>query len=229
MNHTAQRLAAFRSLVHKDLTRELRAPRTWAAMLLLGLVLVALLEVQAVLPPHEKQQIIGGLLWLAIFFAGTLAVEHSFAGERSDGCWRTLRLYPLAPGVLFLAKLCVNFVSLVLLECVLVPTFVVLSDVPLLSHPARLLMIIILGNLGFAAVGTLASALTAGVSRRGGLLSLLVLPLAAPVILGAAESTRLLMTGGLDATWQRWIHLLAVFAALFTVMGTILFEFVIED
>jgi hypothetical protein len=115
------------------------------------------------------------------------------------------------------------------LELVLVPAFIVLSDVPFGSRPGPLLLIAALGNVGFAAAGTLVGGLTSGLRHRGGLLTLLLLPLVVPVVFGAAETTRLLLSGQIDSLWWRWIQLLAVFAAVFTVAGAMLFEFVVED
>jgi heme exporter protein CcmB len=198
-------------------------------MVLLGLVLVFLLATQIDFPLDQKVRVGSGLLWLAIFFAGTLACDRSFTGECDAGCWQALALYPIAPSVLFLAKMAVNVVALVILELVLTPAFIVLADVPFGIRPGPLMLVAALANVGFAAVGTLIGALTAGLRHRGGLLALLMLPLTAPIVFGAAESTRGLLTGEIDLLWWRWIHMLAVFGFVFTVVGAMLFEFVVED
>ena len=216
-------------LVHKDLMRELRAHSIWPGMLLLGLVLVLLLATQIDLPMEQRGRVVGGLLWLAIFFAGTLAVERSFANERDEGCWQTLTLYPVAPSILFLAKMAVNVASLVILEIVLIPAFIVMTDVPLLARPGAIALVALLGNIGFAAVGTLVGAMTSDLRNRSGLVALLLLPLLMPVILGSAEATSLMLAGEIDQQWWQWIQLLAVFATVFTVIGALAFEFVMED
>ncbi len=226
---TLQAVRMFRCLVIKDLLTELRTNRVWPGMLLLGLVLVLLVEMQLDLPAAQKQQVIGGVIWLNVVFAGTLALERSFAGEREEGCWRALLQYPLPPAVLYLAKMAVNVLALALLEGVLILAFVLFSGAPLLEYPLPLALIAMLANLGFTSVGVVASALTMNASNRGGLLAVVLLPLVAPVILGAAEATRLVMVGQLDDPWWRWVQLLAVFAVLFTTLGVLMFEFVIED
>jgi heme exporter protein B len=215
-------------LVHKDLLRELRAPRVWPAMLLLGVVLALIIEMQIDLPPDQKRTLVGGLFWLAVFFAGTVALDRSFSGERDEGCWQGLLLYPVAPGTIFLAKLTANFLALCALDAVLVPAFVVFSNIPLLARPGALLAILAVANLGFAAVGTLLSALTSGLAQRGSLLVLLLLPLVSPVVIGAGQATRSLLAGDAD-DWSRWLQLLACFAVSFVTVGTLVFEFVIED
>jgi heme exporter protein B len=222
-------LKAFRCLVVKDLVSEFRLGRSWPGMLLLGLVLVILLEMQVDLGTQEKQQVVSGLLWLDVFFAGIMMVERLLAGEREEGCWRSLLLYPVSPAVVFFAKVTVTFLALGLLECVLVPAFIVFSNIPLLRHPWCFVTVALLANLGYASVGVVISAVTAQVSHRRSLLPLLLLPLMAPVIMAAAAATRSLVAADLDEQWWRWIQLLGCFAVVFTTLGTLVFEFVIED
>jgi heme exporter protein B len=223
-------LKAFRCLVVKDLVSEFRLCRSWPGMLLLGLVLVLLLEMQVDVGAAEKQQVAGGLLWLDVFFAGTLIAERLFTGEREEGCWRSLLLYPVSPMVIFFAKGAVNVLALALLECVLVPAFIVFSNIPLLQRPLCFGMVALLANVGYASVGVLISAVTAQLSHRSGLLPLLLLPLMTPVIMSAAAATRLLVVAGdLDAQWWRWVQLLGCFAVVFTTVGALVFEFVSEE
>jgi heme exporter protein CcmB len=198
-------------------------------MSLLGLVMVFLLATQIILPLDQKAHLVGGLLWLSIYFAGTLALERSFAGERDSGCWQALKLYPVDPSVQFLAKMAVNVISLAILECVLIPAFIVLTDVPLLARPVPLLITVVLGTVCFASLGTILSALTAGLQFRGGLLALLLLPMMTPVILGSAEATRIVLAGASDPTYWQWVRLMAVFSLVFTTAGAVLFEFVMEE
>jgi heme exporter protein B len=216
-------------LIHKDVTRELRARHTWPGMVLLGLVLVSVLAMQLDLPPEHKGRVGGSLIWLAIFFSGTLALDRSFANERESGCWQSLARYPAAASLIFLAKMTVNLASLVLLELILIPAFIVMTDIRLLERPWGLALVAALGNIGFAAVGTLISALTADLRSRGGMLALLLLPLVTPVILASAEATSLLLQGNVDQEWWRWIQLLAIFATVFTVLGALVFEVVMEE
>lgn len=216
-------------LLQKDLRREIRTPQIVPNMLLTGMVLAVLLNMLPALSDEAKRELTGALLWLAIFFAGTVALDRSFSTEREGGCWQTLMMYPVPPSIVFLAKMVESLIALALLEAILVPAFIVLSDVPLLEHPGHFGLVLALGSVGIAAVGTLISALTSGVSRRGGMLVLVLLPLIIPVLLGAAEATRLLVTAGADDQWWRWMQLLGAFAVLHTTLGALVFEFVIED
>jgi heme exporter protein B len=216
-------------MIQKDLTREIRAQHVWPRTLLRALVLVLLQATQVDLPVEQEAGVVGGLLWITIFFSGTLAIERSFASEHEGGCWQALLLYPIAPSALFLAKLLTNFVSIIILQLAVIPLFIVLTDVRLLDRPGSLALIVVLGSVGFASVGTLIGALTAGLRNRGGLLALLLLPLVAPILLSSAEATRIVLASHNDPLWWWWTQLLATFAVVFTVVGAMAFSVVMEE
>ncbi len=198
-------------------------------MLLLGAVVALIFSIQMDLLPDQKQRIVGGLLWLSVFLAGATVFDRSFAAEREDGCWDGMKLLPVSPGTVYLAKLAVNILAVAALECLLVPMFFVLSDLPLLRHAHQMALIAALASPGLAAVGTLVSALAAGCGKSGSLLVLVVLPLVIPVLLAAAECTRLLVENRIDDQWWRWLQLLGAFAVVFVTAGTLLFEYAIEE
>jgi heme exporter protein B len=187
------------------------------------------LELQADLPVEAKHRIVGGLLWLAVFFAGALGLERSFADENDNGCWDALRMYPISPAMIYTAKFGFNFLTLMGVTAVLVPLVTALANVPLLGRPATMLLVALLANLGLAAIGTLTSALVHGVRRRGNLIVLLLLPLVLPIMLGAGEATRLMITGDLGEPFWRWVQLLAAFAVMFFTAAVLVFEFIMED
>jgi heme exporter protein B len=218
----------WRWLVWKDLLREVRAPRAWLSMLLLGLVLSLAIQMQIDLPLAQRNAVIAGLYWIAAFFAGSLALDRSLSSEREEGCWQALQLYPIAPATIFLVKVTVNFLALCALTSVLALAFVVLSDAPLLKKPWHLAATVAVANLSFAAVGTIVSGVTSGIVQRGSLLVLLLLPLVAPVMISAASATRSLVASG-GEEWSRWLQLLVCASAVYLTIGSLVFEFLIEE
>lgn len=216
-------------LALKDLRVEWRSRRVWPSMLLLGGLMVLMISLQLDLPAPLRRNAGGGLCWLAVFLAGTLALDRALGAEREEGCYDALRLYPVAPLALYVAKLLVNFLAVSVLECVLVPALVVLADIPLLDRPGPLLLVALLTNLGFAAVGTVLGAATSGLSQRGGLMAVLSLPLMTPVVLAASEATRAILANPTDGGWWRPVQLLGCFALLFGTLGALVFEITLED
>ncbi len=216
-------------IIQKDLLSEWRSRRAWPAMIMLGIVVAVVFSVQIELPAEYERQIASGLLWIAIFLAATIGLDRSFALEREDGCWQSLMLYPLSPSAVFLGKLAVNVVWLAVLQATLIPLFTVLTDVPLLNHFWAMALVALLGNVAIASAGTLLAAVAARVEKGTSLTALLTLPLVLPVVLAAAEATRLQAEGRLDGAWWDWNCLLAGFAVVFVVAGVVLMDFVAED
>jgi len=216
-------------LIYKDLVIEYRARQAWPAMLLLGVIVAVVFNLQMTLPVEHRPTAVGAMLWLAILFAAQVVVERTGAAEQQDGCWDALTHYPLQASTIYLAKLVVNLIALLALDCVLVPLFVVLTDVPLLQHTWAMMLVALLGSIGVASVGTLVSAATHGLRQQGAVLSLLVLPLLLPVVLSASEATRLIAVDDLGDDWWRWIQFLGAFAIVFTTMGIVLFGLLIEE
>jgi heme exporter protein B len=132
-------------LLHKDLITEYRSRQIWPSMLLLGSVVVLAFSIQ-LQTLVDRERAAGGLLWLAIFFSSTVAVDRSFAAERDDGCLDGLMSYPVPAGMLYLQKLAGNMLAMICLEFLLVPLFVVLTGVPLLAHPWRLAAVLALAT-----------------------------------------------------------------------------------
>jgi heme exporter protein B len=216
-------------IIQKDLVSEWRSRRAFPAMILLGIVVAVVVSLQIDLPVASGRQIAASLLWVAIFLAATLGLDRSFALEREGGCWRGLLLYPVSASSIYLAKLTVNVVWLAVLECVLIPLFVVLTDAPLLAHPWAMLLVAVLGNAGIASAGTLLSALAARARKGANLTVVLALPTAIPAVIAATQATRLLAEGALDRSWWDWNSLLAAFATTFIVAGVVFMDFVAEE
>ena len=216
-------------IIHKDLTSELRTGHVWPPLGLYSLLVAAVFSLQMEMLPDQRVRIAGSLLWLATFFAGMLGMDRTFVAEREDGCWHALRLYPLSPATIYFAKLAVNILTLALMQLVLITLLVAIADLPLADHPWMMLCVAVLGNLGLAAVGTLFSALGLSMRRNIGLMSLLVLPVAIPVVIAATQATQLLCENDIGALWWRWIQLLIVFDVIFTAAGAVLIDFVVEE
>ena len=164
-----------------------------------------------------------GLFWVAVLFSGLLAVQRSFAVESSDG----LRISGLDPAGIFLGKALAVAVQLLVLEILLVVGVAVLYDADL-DGPGVLLATALAATIGLAAAGTVYGVLAAGLRVRETLLPLLLLPVLAPVLLGATKAWESAMGLGIDDGGQ-WVQLLVVFAVLYTGFGVLAFGSLLED
>jgi heme exporter protein B len=168
-----------------------------------------------------------GLFWLAVLFSGLLAVQRAFAIESDDAARDGLRLSGLDPAGIFLGKAGAVAAQLAALEVLLAAGVVVLYDV---SLKGALLLVVtcIVATAGIAAAGTVYGVLAAGLRVRETLLPLLLLPVLAPVLLGATRASEAALGQGLDNGW-RWVQLLTTFAVVYVTFGVLAFGPLLEE
>src|SRR5438128_11297987 len=178
------------AILWKDIRCELRSKQTWMGMGLFALLVLVIFNFAVDLRVDNKAAIAPGVLWVAFVFASLLGLGRTIAAEREKGSLDRLLLCPVNRKAIYLAKLLGNLLFIGVVEIVALPIFAALFDVPLFG---ALLLIVILGTLGIAAIGTLFSAMAAETSARELLLPVLVFPLIVPVVIGAVPATGTLM------------------------------------
>jgi heme exporter protein B len=214
-------------LFWKDLLIELRTKDVLASMLVFGLLTLTVFTFAFDLRTESALLVTPGVLWVAILFAGTLGLGRSYSHEREGGSLEGLLLCPGDRSAIFVAKLLTNLVFLGLLEIVLLPVFSAFFDVPALRP--GVIGIILLGTVGFAAVGSIFGAMAVNTRAREVMLPILLLPILVPLIIGAVKATGLLMDGQPWSEVWTWVNLLIAFDVIYLVVSFILYEFVIED
>jgi heme exporter protein B len=167
------------------------------------------------------------LFWIAVLLAALLAIGRAFAVEQAHGARDGLRLAGLDPASVFLGKAAAIVVQLLALEVVLGLAVVALYGVDLRGG-AVLLATSVAATLGLASTGTLYGVLAAGLRARETLLPLLLLPVLAPVMLGATRAFEDALDGATADAWP-WVALLVVFALLYTGVGMLAFGPLWED
>jgi len=85
----------------------------------------------------------------------------------------------------------------------------------------------VLGSVGFAAVGTLFSAVASNTRMRELLLPLLFLPVTVPALIGAVETTSYALGGSDSASF--WFRLLVVYDVVFITVSLLVFEYALEE
>ena len=177
------------------------------------------------------QRVAGGLVWLATLFSLFIIVQRSFAVDTADGALDSLRVAGIDLSAVFFGKAIALATKLIALETVLICSAVILYRVDVSATGLVLLVTCVLcATSGLAFVGTLYGGLTAGAKGRETLLPLL-LPVVAPVLIAATRATEAAFgTGGAQTSegWA-WIGLLAVFAAVFGVGGSLAFGSLIDE
>ena len=178
------------------------------------------------------ERVAPGLIWLATLFSLLVLVQRAFAIEADDGALDALRVAGVDPVAIYWGKALALAAQLAVLELLLIVAAVLLYGAEVPAGGLVLLGVtLVLATAGLASVGTLYGGLTAGFTGRETLLPLLVLPVVAPVLIGATRAVEsALGTDGaaLSEGWP-WVGLLAVFAVAFGAGGALAFGPLIEE
>ncbi|MEY4606623.1 MAG: heme exporter protein CcmB [Ilumatobacteraceae bacterium] len=220
-----------RLVAAKDLRIEVRS-RVVVNQVLPFAVIVMVMFAFALDSDAVLERVAPGLVWLAVLFSLVVVVQRSFAVEVADGALDALRVAGVRPAGIFLGKSMALGVQLLVLEAVLLVSAVVLYRAEV--RPAGMLLLAVTAvsaTTGLACIGTLYGGLASGARGRDTLLPLLLLPVAAPVLIGATRATEsALGTGGATTGegWP-WIGLLALFAVAFGVGGSLAFGALVDE
>lgn len=217
------------ALILKDLRIELRTKETVTSLLMLGLLILLMLSFAFDPRTEVGQAAAGGVIWVAIVFAGVLGINRSLLRETEQSCMEGLLLAPVDRGTIYLAKTAGNLIVLLGAELVVVPVFILFFNLPFLGTIARLAPVLLLGLLGFAAIGTLFAAVSLRTRAREVMLPLLMLPLATPLLLACVQASTALLRSESIAEVTNWLGLLIAFDVVFLVVGWLGFEYVIEE
>ncbi len=213
----------------KDILSEIRSREVVSSMLIFCLIVVVIFNFMLKPGTTYVKEIIPGILWIAITFAGVLGLNRSFIYEVDQGCLLGLLLCPIDHSVIYLGKMLGNFLFMFAMEIIILPMIIVLFNLNIYHLILPLFLIMILGTLGFAGVGTLLSAVSVNTRAREILLPVLLFPVAVPVLLAAVNSTSLLIEYGSINSATSWIKILISFDIIFILLSALLFGFVIEE
>jgi heme exporter protein B len=222
-------IAQVLTIARKDLLLERRGKANLNALIFLaGLILVV---ISFALGPSQRrlQTAAAGVLWVAFAFAGIIAFGRAFQTESENRCFEGMLLAGANPRAIYLGKLLSAMIVMFVVETVVVVSIGLLYDLHLWARLPALLAIVLLGTLGFAAVGILYGRLTMNLRSREVLLPVLVLPVVLPVVLAAVRASGVALSGASLGGLSTWSELLVVFDIVFVVAGLLTFESLCEE
>jgi heme exporter protein B len=115
-----------------------------------------------------------------------------------------------------------------LVEVVVLVLFTLFMNVDVARAFPGLLVVLALGTLGIAAVGTLFGAMTAHVRARELLFPVLLLPVLVPVLLAIVKSTEALLAGEALGAVSHWLKLLIAADVIYVVASLLTFDVLLE-
>jgi heme exporter protein B len=212
----------------KDLRLEFRSRERLLTMITFA-ALVAVVFSFALDPTVRARSILGAMLWVTILFAGTLGLGRSFTLEREQEALTGVLLTPVDRGALYLGKFLANLAILLLVEAVVFPVFALFFQASFEGSLPGLIGVVVLASVGFMALGTLFSAITAHTRLGETLLPILLLPLMIPVIIFAATATQRLLVGRPLEEIMASLRMLLAFDLIYLAVCTAVFRYVVDE
>jgi heme exporter protein B len=220
----------FWAILKKDLTLELRSKDVLTSTFLFSVM--ALVVFYFAFSPNIKDLtlVAAGMLWVAVLFTSLLGLNRSFVHEKEEECLDGLLLSPVDRPVIFVAKFTGNFIFLLVLEVVIVPIFSLFFLKGLATSAwLELVLILLLGNIGMCAVGTLLATISANTRAKDLLLPILYLPVMTPFMMQVVSYTNAVFVGKGAGDMMSWLYLIIGCDIIFLLAGYALYDFVIGE
>jgi heme exporter protein B len=212
-------------VMRKDLTVEVRSREIVYTTIFFAVSCVLVFAFALVREGRPLEDAAAGIMWISVAFAGTLALGRTFERERHSETLRALMLAPASRPALYVGKLLGIVLLLLVVEAVLVPLVGLLFHAPIANAPFRMAALLVLGTIGFSAVGTLFAAMLVRARSRDVMLPILLYPITIPVIIAGVRATAALFepVPAVDLA-DMWMALLAFFDIVFVTLALWTFE-----
>jgi len=217
------------AIVWKDVVAELRTKEMFSAMFVFAVLVIVVFTFAFDLrvSGERVRQVVPGALWVAFIFSGILGLSRAFVAEKDQGCLEGLLLAPVDHTAIYFGKMISTVLFMLVVEALMLPVFSAFFGVNLFDP--GLILVIFLGTVGFAGVGTILSAMTAQTRAREVLLPILLLPVAAPVLIAAVKATAGILDGLPLSDLVRWLEVLVAFDLLFPAVAFMTFDYVVKE
>jgi heme exporter protein B len=209
----------------KDLRLEWRSKDAINGMLFFTLLVVVIFSFAFDPSAAESRQIAGGILWVALLFAATTALNQTWTRELRNQSLDAQRLSPAPVSALLLGKALANFIFVTVVQLIMAFLFVIFYNLHALGQGWLLLLIFPLGTWALVMNGTFFAALGLRTRNRELMLPLILFPISIPAILAMVQATTAVLVADQDPVL--WIKLLAGYCIIFTVVCLLMFETVL--
>jgi heme exporter protein B len=213
----------------KDLAIEWRSREILATSAFLAVVVVLVFSFAFVVggtPPAPP--IVAGILWVAILISGSVGLGRTFDRERDGEAIRALLLSPVPRGAIYFGKLGATLALMLGVELLVTVLCGLFFSASIGPQVLRLALLLVLGTLGFAAVGCVFSAALLRAKSRDVLLSTLLYPIVVPILIAGARGTAQVLEPVPDLDGALfWTQFLAGVDVIFLVVAAWAFEPVI--
>ena len=218
----------FSTLVQHFIHLEFELKERWISPLLFSITVLLLFFFS--LGKVEQEQVVSMFITqtlLTTFIALQLSFMRSFEAESQDKVYDLLRSYPINPMSWYLAKYistCIT-ASLICLATLFISIFFN-ADANVSLFRWDIIPVLLIAISGLVSIGILLAQLTLGAKSKQILYPIIYFPLTSPVLLGAVESCRAIISKGdtVLTLSSSLVGLLAVFSLIYFTLGLLFFD-----
>jgi heme exporter protein B len=215
------------AVIWKDFRAEWRTRENLSAMLVFALLVILIFNFALELDLQARSSLSAGILWATFVFAGTIGLNRSLAVEKDRGCLDGLLLAPVDRSVIYFGKAVGNLLFMLVVEAIVLPIFSFLYAFNVFQP--GFLLVVLLGSIGYAAVGTLLSTMVVQARTRDILLPILLFPLTLPVVIAAVKASQGFFQGLPFEEFSVWLNILVAYDLIFVAVAMMVFDYVLED
>ena len=161
----------------KDLRIEFRTKHMMNAMVIFALMMVLAFRFSLNEIEVDLNAVAPAILWITFIFMGMFGLSASFTREKDKETLSGLLLCPTTRSAIYLGKVISNSVVMFIIECAVIVLFALFFNYSYPGDFLSLILIIILGTIGYVIVGTLISAISINTKSREVLLPIMLIPL----------------------------------------------------
>jgi heme exporter protein B len=179
---------AFLLVVYRELCLSFRRPEQLFQPLVFFLIVTTLFPLGLSLQLSALRDIAPGVLWVAALLSSLLSLDSLFKSDADDGTLEQLALSGQGLTLIVVAKTGAHWLVTGLALVIVSPIVATALGIPT-SAFATMMLSLALGTFTLSWLGAIGAGLTIGLRRGNVLLSLIVLPLATPLLIFGAAAT----------------------------------------
>ncbi|MCF6095162.1 heme exporter protein CcmB [Microaerobacter geothermalis] len=216
------------TIIGKEIASEIKTKEMFSTMVIFSSLVIVIFSFAFDPMRATVKEVFPGMMWVMIVFSGILGLNRSFVSEKLNHSLMGMMLIPVDRSAIYVGKMLANFLMVSIVELISIPLLYVLFDYRWQGNLFPFLTVVVSSTFGFIAIGTFLSALSAHSRSSELLLPLILFPIVTPLIIGAVETTGILLSGENVASSYSWLRLILVFDVIFFVIPMLLFDYLLE-
>ena len=210
---------AVKTIFIKELMVEFRNKQMINSYFILSLMILASFRFAFSIIDFSLTQLASPILWITFFFAGMFSLSPVYKREIEEGTLDGILLAPISSASIYFGKFLSNLLVIIGLELFSLLILFVFYPIEI-PDLFPLLVLIIIGTIGIAALGNIISAISSNLSQSEVMLPVLLIPvLLFTIVMPSVSGTSLVFAGANILDVMQEIKLILAFDVVFLAVG----------